>query len=62
MFTGTYEPITTMYANGYYAMDGGKLKQCDAPESVRRAYDLMGRRVTGSAKGISIMDGKKIIK
>ena len=111
VFTGTYAPITTMYANGYYAMDGGKLQQCDAPDvelgamrwymsvtprsqgatpassakartitilvegeddtaiatlhaddSVRRAYDLSGRRVTEGAKGISIMDGKKIIK
>ena len=33
-FTGTYHPITTMYANGYYAMDGGKLQQCDAADVV----------------------------
>ncbi|MBQ0158366.1 MAG: hypothetical protein KBS47_05085, partial [Bacteroidales bacterium] len=33
-FTGTYQPITTMYANGYYAMDGGKLQQCDAADVV----------------------------
>ena len=108
-FMGTYAPVTTMYTNGYYAMAGGKLQQCDdsdvtlspqrwylditpiaddynvatkartitilvegeddtaiatlhADDSVRRAYDLMGRRVTEGAKGISIMDGKKIIK
>ena len=50
-FTGTYQPITTMYANGYYAMDGGKLQQCDAADVVlgaQRWYMAITSR-TGAA-------------
>ena len=30
-FTGTYTPITTMYANGYYALSGGALNAANSP-------------------------------
>ena len=54
-FTGTYQPITTMYANGYYAMDGGKLQQCDAADVVlgaQRWYMAITSR-TGDASNKS---------
>ena len=109
-FTGTYAPLNTMYANGYYAMSGGSLQRANSTSVVLKpqrwymsitarsggyasvkaqnikivvdgedeteaieapscsskgenpvAYDLMGRGVKGAVKGISIVNGKKII-
>ena len=108
-FTGSYTPVTDMYANGYYALSGGALNKAnsasvvlgaqrwymeltarggcyttraqsikivvdgedetegiEAPSSSFKgespvAYDLMGRGVKGAVKGISIVNGKKII-
>ncbi|MCQ2293214.1 MAG: hypothetical protein MJZ54_04190 [Bacteroidaceae bacterium] len=108
-FTGSYTPVTDMYANGYYALSGGALNKANsasvvlgaqrwymeltarggcyttraqsikivvdgedeteaiiAPSSSPKgespvAYDLMGRGVKGAVKGISIVNGKKII-
>ncbi|MCQ2292723.1 MAG: leucine-rich repeat domain-containing protein [Bacteroidaceae bacterium] len=109
-FTGSYTPVTNMYANGYYALSGGSLQRAnsasvvlgaqrwymsltarsggyaatkaqnikivvdgedeteaiEAPSSSPKgespvAYDLMGRGVKGAVKGISIVNGKKII-
>ena len=110
-FTGSYTPVTDMYANGYYALSGGALNKANsasvvlgaqrwymditprateygsgtkaqsikivvdgedetegitAPSSSPKgespvAYDLMGRSVKGAVKGISIVNGKKII-
>ena len=108
-FTGSYTPVTDMYANGYYALSGGALNKANsasvvlgaqrwymeltarggcyttraqsikivvdgedetegiiAPSSSSKgenpvAYDLMGRGVKGAVKGISIVNGKKII-
>ena len=109
-FTGSYTPVTDMYANGYYALSGGSLQRAnsasvvlgaqrwymsltarsggyaatkaqnikivvdgeDETEGIKTpstspkgespvAYDLMGRSVKAGAKGISIVNGKKII-
>ena len=109
-FTGSYTPVTNMYANGYYALSGGSLQRAnsasvvlgaqrwymsltarsggyaatkaqsikivvdgeDETEAIEApscsskgespvAYDLMGRGVKGAVKGISIVNGKKII-
>ncbi|MCQ2292598.1 MAG: leucine-rich repeat domain-containing protein [Bacteroidaceae bacterium] len=100
--TGIYTEKTDMFANGYYALSGGRLMQANsasvvlkpqrwyidaktlgsgvkawkivveetegikAPSSSPKgespvAYDLMGRGVKGAVRGISIVNGKKII-
>lgn len=55
-FTGTYTPLTGMCAMGYYAMDGGALKQCDSDDVVLRSqrwYMAITPRATANAAAVA---------